>query len=52
MPIGLEWLHEVKYTGDPVMVIREPDRVRLISRGSSLRQKVFGLPNAAAKSRM
>jgi ATP-dependent DNA ligase len=33
VPIGPDWLHEVKYDGYRMMVIREQDRVRLISRG-------------------
>jgi hypothetical protein len=28
------WLHEVKYDGYRMMLIREQDRVRLISRGN------------------
>jgi hypothetical protein len=32
MPTGLDWLHEVKYDGYR-MVIRDRDRVRLISNG-------------------
>ena len=31
-PVGSGWLHEVKYDGYRMMVIREGDRVRLISR--------------------
>jgi bifunctional non-homologous end joining protein LigD len=30
---GSDWLHEVKYDGYRMMLIREQDRVRLISRG-------------------
>jgi ATP-dependent DNA ligase len=33
VPAGPDWLHEVKYDGYRMMLIREQDRVRLISRG-------------------
>jgi ATP-dependent DNA ligase len=33
VPAGPDWLHEVKYDGYRMMVIREDDRVRLITRG-------------------
>jgi ATP-dependent DNA ligase len=33
VPIGLDLLHEVKYDGYRMMLIRKQDRVRLISRG-------------------
>jgi ATP-dependent DNA ligase len=33
VPTGPEWLHEIKYDGYRMMLIRERDRVRLISRG-------------------
>jgi bifunctional non-homologous end joining protein LigD len=33
VPVGPDWLHEVKYDGYRMMLIREQDRVRLISRG-------------------
>jgi ATP-dependent DNA ligase len=33
VPAGADWLHEVKYDGYRMMLIREQDRVRLISRG-------------------
>jgi ATP-dependent DNA ligase len=33
VPAGPHWLHEVKYDGYRMMVIREQDRVRLISSG-------------------
>ncbi|MBO0759167.1 MAG: DNA ligase, partial [Bradyrhizobiaceae bacterium] len=33
VPTGPDWLHEVKYDGYRMMLIREGDRVRLISRG-------------------
>jgi ATP-dependent DNA ligase len=33
MPTGPDWLHEVKYDGYRMMVIRDRDRVRLISNG-------------------
>jgi hypothetical protein len=33
VPAGPDWLHEVKHDGYRMMLIREHDRVRLISRG-------------------
>jgi bifunctional non-homologous end joining protein LigD len=33
MPAGPHWLHEVKYDSYRMMLIREQDRVRLISGG-------------------
>jgi bifunctional non-homologous end joining protein LigD len=33
VPVGPDWLHEVKYDGYRMMLIREEGRVRLISRG-------------------
>jgi len=30
VPTGPDWLHEVKYDGYRIMVVREEDRVRLI----------------------
>ena len=33
VPAGPDWLHEVKYDGYRMMLIREHGRVRLISRG-------------------
>jgi ATP-dependent DNA ligase len=33
VPAGSEWLHEIKHDGYRMMLIREQDRVRLISRG-------------------
>jgi bifunctional non-homologous end joining protein LigD len=33
VPTGPDWLHEIKYDGHRMMVIREGDRMRLISRG-------------------
>jgi bifunctional non-homologous end joining protein LigD len=33
VPVGPDWLHEVKYDGYRMMLIREQGRVRLISRG-------------------
>jgi bifunctional non-homologous end joining protein LigD len=32
VPPGPDWFHEVKYDGYRIMVIREPDRVRLITK--------------------
>jgi bifunctional non-homologous end joining protein LigD len=33
VPVGSEWIHEIKYDGYRMLVIRNHDRVRLISRG-------------------
>jgi bifunctional non-homologous end joining protein LigD len=35
VPAGPDWLHEIKYDGYRMMVIREQDGVRLISRGGN-----------------
>jgi bifunctional non-homologous end joining protein LigD len=33
VPAGPDWVHEIKYDGYRMMVIREQDSERLISRG-------------------
>jgi hypothetical protein len=33
VPAGQEWIHEIKYDGYRMMVVRDRDRVRLFSRG-------------------
>jgi ATP-dependent DNA ligase len=33
VPTGSDWIHEIKYDGYRMAIIREQDRVRLISRG-------------------
>jgi ATP-dependent DNA ligase len=33
VPAGPEWLHEIKYDGYRMFVVREDDRVRLITKG-------------------
>jgi bifunctional non-homologous end joining protein LigD len=33
VPTGSNWIHEIKYDGYRMMVVRDHDRVRLISRG-------------------
>jgi bifunctional non-homologous end joining protein LigD len=33
VPTGPQWLHEIKFDGYRMMVVRDRDRVRLISRG-------------------
>jgi ATP-dependent DNA ligase len=33
VPPGSDWLHEIKYDGYRMMVIRERDRVRLLTKG-------------------
>jgi ATP-dependent DNA ligase len=40
VPDRPDWLHEVKYDGYRMMVIRDGDRVRLISRGYTKRFSV------------
>jgi len=48
VPAGPDWLHEVKYDGYRMMLIREQDRVRLISRGGHDWARRFPLIVAAA----
>jgi bifunctional non-homologous end joining protein LigD len=48
VPAGPNWLHEIKYDGYRMMVIREQDRVRLIGRGGNDWAKRFPLIAAAA----
>jgi ATP-dependent DNA ligase len=48
VPAGPDWLHEVKYDGYRMMVIREQDCVRLISRGGDDRTRYFPLIVAVA----
>ena len=48
MPAGANWLHEIKFDGYRMMVIREQDRVRLISRGGLDWAKRFPLIVEAA----
>jgi bifunctional non-homologous end joining protein LigD len=43
VPTGPDWLHEIKYDGYRMMVVREQDRVRLISRGGRDWAKRFPL---------
>jgi bifunctional non-homologous end joining protein LigD len=33
VPAGSDWIHEIKYDGYRMMLIREQERVRLITRG-------------------
>jgi hypothetical protein len=33
VPVGTDWIHEIKYDGYRMLVIRDRDRVRLVSRG-------------------
>jgi ATP-dependent DNA ligase len=33
VPTGSDWIHEIKYDGYRMMVVRDQDRIRLISRG-------------------
>jgi bifunctional non-homologous end joining protein LigD len=48
VPAGPDWIHEVKYDGYRMMIIRDQDRVRLISRGGNDWAKQFPLIVAAA----
>jgi bifunctional non-homologous end joining protein LigD len=48
VPAGSDWIHEIKYDGYRMMVIREQDRVRLISRGGHDWAKQFPLIVEAA----
>jgi bifunctional non-homologous end joining protein LigD len=48
VPAGSDWLHEIKYDGYRMMLIREQDRVRLISRGGHDWAKRFPLIVEAA----
>jgi bifunctional non-homologous end joining protein LigD len=48
VPAGDDWIHEIKYDGYRMMVIREQDRVRLISRGGHDWAKFFPLIVEAA----
>jgi len=43
VPTGAEWIHEIKYDGYRMMLIRDQDRVRLISRGGHDWAKRFPL---------
>jgi ATP-dependent DNA ligase len=33
VPAGPDWLHEIKYDGYRIMVIRQDKRVRLLTKG-------------------
>jgi bifunctional non-homologous end joining protein LigD len=48
VPTGSEWLHEIKQDGYRMMLVREQDRVRLISRGGHGWADRFPLAVAAA----
>jgi bifunctional non-homologous end joining protein LigD len=48
VPAGSDWIHEIKYDGYRMMLIREQDRVRLISRGGYDWAERFPLIVAAA----
>jgi bifunctional non-homologous end joining protein LigD len=48
VPAGQEWIHEIKYDGYRMMLIRDQDRVRLISRGGYDWASRFPLIVAAA----
>jgi bifunctional non-homologous end joining protein LigD len=48
VPVGPDWMHEIKYDGYRMMVIREQDRVRPISRGGNDWARQFPLIVASA----
>jgi bifunctional non-homologous end joining protein LigD len=48
VPTGDDWLHEIKYDGYRMMVVRDQDRVRLISKGGHDWARHFPLIVAAA----
>jgi bifunctional non-homologous end joining protein LigD len=48
VPAGSDWLHEIKYDGYRMMLIRDQDGVRLISRGGYDWARRFPLIVAAA----
>jgi bifunctional non-homologous end joining protein LigD len=48
VPAGSDWIHEIKHDGYRMLVIRERDRVRLISRGGHDWAKRFPLVVTAA----
>jgi ATP-dependent DNA ligase len=47
VPDGPDWLHEIKYDGFRMLVQRDGDRVRLITRGGTARQPRPGRVRAA-----
>jgi bifunctional non-homologous end joining protein LigD len=48
VPAGDDWIHEIKYDGYRMMVVRDQDRVQLISRGGNDWAQRFPLIVAAA----
>jgi ATP-dependent DNA ligase len=52
VPSGPDWIHEVKHDGYRMLVIRENDRVRLLSRnGSDWTRRYPWIAEAALKNR-
>lgn len=52
VPSGPEWIHEIKYDGYRMLVIRENDRVRLLSRnGTDWTKRYPWIAEAALKNR-
>jgi bifunctional non-homologous end joining protein LigD len=52
VPAGPDWIHEIKHDGYRMMVVREGDRVRLISRnGHDLTHRYPWIVEAALKNR-
>jgi bifunctional non-homologous end joining protein LigD len=51
VPTGSHWIHEIKHDGYRMLVVRDQDRVRLVSRGGvDFWAKYFPLVVAAALS--
>ncbi|WP_249152774.1 hypothetical protein [Bradyrhizobium liaoningense] len=50
VPLGPDWIHEVKHDGYRMLVIRENDRVRLHSRGSEWTKRYPWIAAAALKN--
>jgi bifunctional non-homologous end joining protein LigD len=52
VPWGPDWIHEVKHDGYRMLVIRENDRVRLLSRsGTDWTKRYRWIAEAALKNR-
>ncbi|MCK1315391.1 DNA ligase [Bradyrhizobium sp. 23] len=52
VPLGPDWIHEVKHDGYRMLVIRENERVRLFSRnGTDCTQRYPWIAEAALKNR-
>jgi bifunctional non-homologous end joining protein LigD len=52
VPAGPDWIHEIKHDGYRMMIVRDGDRVRLISRnGADLTNRYPWIVEAALKNR-